>query len=121
MTDLFAGLLVSDREAAVRWWSAALGADPVMFPNDTEAVWEVGEHRYVYVDADLGERQPGHADVTLFLDESDDLDERVRAMAGRGVEPTLDETYDNGVRKVTFTDPDGNRLGLGAAPAQNSR
>jgi catechol 2,3-dioxygenase-like lactoylglutathione lyase family enzyme len=117
VTALFAGLLVSDREAAVGWWSAALGADPVMFPNDTEAVWEVGDGRYVYVDAALDGRQPGQGEVTLFVDEDTDLDDRVAAMSGRGVEATLRETYDNGVRKVTFTDPDGNRLGLGAGPS----
>jgi len=117
VTDVFAGLLVSDREAAVRWWSAALGADPLMYPNDTEAVWQVGEHAYVYVDAALDGRAPGQGEVTLFLDEGTDLDERVTAMSGRGIAVSLRETYDNGVRKVTFTDPDGNRLGLGAGPA----
>ena len=116
MTDLFAGLLVSDRDVAVRWWSAALGSDPVMFPDEHEAVWEVGEHRYVFVRAEP-DGHPGHGEVTLFLDEGTDLDERVIAAAERGIEPTLRETYDNGVRKVTFTDPDGNRLGLGAGPA----
>ncbi len=115
MSDLFAGLLVANRDVAVRWWSAALGSDPVMLPNDSEAVWQVGEHRYVYVDAALGGRPPGHGEVTLFLAEDDDLDTRVAAMAERGVEPMQHEAYDNGVRKVTFTDPDGNRLGLSSA------
>lgn len=116
MNDLFAGLLVSDRDAAVAWWSCALGSDPVMFPNATEAVWEVGP-AYVYVDADLDGRTPGQGEVTVFLAADDDLDARVGALAAQGIEPTLRETYDDGVRKVTFTDPDGNRLGLGAAPA----
>jgi len=48
--------------------------------------------------------------VTLFVD---DLSERVAAIAERGIEPHLDETYDNGVRKVTFRDPEGNEVGLG--------
>ena len=115
MTSLFAGLLVSDLDASVAWWSAALGVDPLMRPNDTEVVWEVGADRYVYVDAALHGRTPGQGEVTLFL--ADGLDERVDALAARGLSPTLQETYDNGVRKVTYTDPDGNQLGLGAAPA----
>jgi catechol 2,3-dioxygenase-like lactoylglutathione lyase family enzyme len=115
-TDLFAGLLVSDLDEAVRWWSAALGLDPLMFPNDTEAVWELGEHRYVYVDSALDGRAPGQGVVTLFL--SEDLEARVESMSERGIEPISREAYDNGVRKVTYTDPDGNLLGLGAGPAR---
>ncbi len=39
------------------------------------------------------------------------------AVAGRGIEPALEETYDNGVRKVTYVDPDGNRVAFGEVPA----
>ena len=43
----------------------------------------------------------------------DDLTERVAAITERGLEPYLDETYDNGVRKVTYRDPEGNEIGFG--------
>ena len=33
------------------------------------------------------------------------------------LEPALRETYDNGVRKVTFRDEDGNEIGFGGVPA----
>ena len=115
MTSLFAGLLVSDLARAERWWSAALGADPLMRPNHSEVVWQAGS-AYVYVDCALEGRVPGQGQVTLFLDDGVDLDARVSALAAHGITPVLDETYDDGVRKVTFTDPDGNRLGLGAGP-----
>ena len=114
MTALFAGLLVSDLVAAERWWSAALGTDPLMRPNATEVVWQVGEGRFVHVDSALEGRVPGQGEVTLFLDEGGDLEAQVERVATAGLLPTLRETYDNGVRKVTFTDPDGNRLSLGA-------
>jgi catechol 2,3-dioxygenase-like lactoylglutathione lyase family enzyme len=117
VTSLFAGLLVSDLPSAERWWSAALGSAPLMRPNDTEVVWEIGSGAYVYADAALDGRTPGHGEVTLFLEEGADLEARVAAIAAEGIEPTLRETYDNGVRKVTYTDPDGNRFGLGAGPA----
>jgi hypothetical protein len=39
------------------------------------------------------------------------------AVRTRGLEPATTETYDNGVRKATFVDADGNELGLGGAPA----
>jgi len=110
--DLFACLVVSDRTAAVDWCSRLLGADPVMYPNDTEAVWELGEHRFLYVEALPG--RAGSSQVTLFVE---DLDAWVAAAATRGIEPTKRETYDNGVRKVTFTDADGNEVGIGGGPA----
>ena len=49
----------------------------------------------------------------------DDLDARVRAIAGRGVEPAEEETYANGVRKTTFRDPDGNEIGFARGPASH--
>jgi hypothetical protein len=46
----------------------------------------------------------------------DDLDERVESIGVRGIEPALQETYGNGVRKVIYRDPDGNEIGFGGAP-----
>ena len=40
------------------------------------------------------------------------------AIAGRGIEPAERETYENGVRKVTYRDPDGNEIGFGGAPLE---
>jgi catechol 2,3-dioxygenase-like lactoylglutathione lyase family enzyme len=110
--DLFAGIPVRDYTAALDWYERLLGSPPAFFPNDVEAVWELAEHRFLYI-----EHKPdhaGHALHTLFVD---DLDERVAGISGRGLEPALRETYDNGVRKVTYRDPDGNEIGLGGGPA----
>jgi catechol 2,3-dioxygenase-like lactoylglutathione lyase family enzyme len=109
--DLFAGVSVSDYERAVAWYGRLLGAEPSFRPNDVEAVWEVAEHRYVYIE--LRARHAGHALQTLFVD---DLDARVAAIAGRGLEPAELQTYANGVRKVTYRDPDGNEFGFGGGP-----
>ncbi|WP_369254755.1 VOC family protein [Geodermatophilus amargosae] len=110
--DLFAGIPVSDRERALDWYGRLFGSGPAFLPNDVEAVWEVAEHRYVYTELEPG--HAGHARVTLFVD---DLDARVTTMRARGVEPASRETYGNGVRKVTYRDPDGNEIGFGGAPA----
>jgi len=110
--DLFAGISVADYPAALAWYERLLGTPPSFFPNDAEAVWQVAAHRFVYI-----EHRPGHAGhglLTLFVD---DLDDRVAAMRGRGVEPAERETYENGVRKVTYRDPDGNEIGFGGGPA----
>ncbi len=50
---------------------------------------------------------------SLFVD---DLYALVAQMAARGVDPSKRETYANGVRKITYRDPDGNEIGLGGAP-----
>ncbi|HEY3681880.1 MAG TPA: VOC family protein [Streptosporangiaceae bacterium] len=109
--DFFGGIPVTDYPAAVAWYERLLGGPPAFAPNDTESVWELAEHRYVYV-----VRMPehaGHARHTLFVD---DLDARVAAIGGRGIEPALREQYDNGVRKITYRDADGNEIGFGGGP-----
>ena len=109
---LFAGLRVRDYQAARPWYEQLLG-EPTMFPHDTEAVWTLADDRSVYI-----VEHPdgaGHSVVTLFVD---DLDGVVDAIAARGLEPAERETYSNGVRKVTYRDPDGNEIGFGGAPLE---
>lgn len=106
--DLFAGIPVSDYPAALGWYERLLGSPPAFFPNDTEAVWELAEHRYIY----LVHRpeQAGSAMNTVLVD---DLDVRAAGIADRGLEPTRRETYQGGMRKITYYDPDGNEIGFG--------
>ena len=110
---LFAGLAVSDYQRALTSYERLLGSEPAFFPNATEAVWELAEHRYLYI-KELPERA-GHALHTVFVN---DLDERVESIGARGIEPTSQETYGNGVRKVIYRDPDGNEIGFGGAPLE---
>ena len=108
---LFAGIPVSDYQAARPWYELLLGSEPSMLPHDTEAVWHVGEGRSIYIVEDPG--RAGHAVHTLF---AEDLDALVDEIAARGIEPAERETYSNGVRKITFRDADGNELGFAGAP-----
>lgn len=110
--DLFAGIPVTDYAAALPWYEKLLGGPPSFFPHETEAVWEVAEHRSVYI-VQLPERA-GNAVLTLFVD---DLDARIGQIAERGLEPAQRETYGNGVRKITYRDADGNEIGFGGGPA----
>jgi catechol 2,3-dioxygenase-like lactoylglutathione lyase family enzyme len=109
--DLFAGIPVADYTAALEWYERLLGSSPTFFPPDTEAVWGLAEHRYVYI-VQQPERA-GHAMHTLFVD---DLDALVGQIANRGLDPAKRETYSNGVRKTTYQDPDGNEIGFGGVP-----
>lgn len=107
--DLFAGIPVRDYAAAAAWYEQLLGAPPSFLPNDTEAVWELADHRYMYIK--VQPEHAGHAMHTLFVG---DFDARISQIAGRGLEPDKREAYANGVRKATFRDPDGNEVGFGA-------
>jgi catechol 2,3-dioxygenase-like lactoylglutathione lyase family enzyme len=109
--DLFAGVPVADYAAALDWYERLFGSPPSFVPTDTEAVWELAEHRFVFI-----EQRPdraGHARHLVFVD---DLDARIAQIAGRGLAPAERETYSNGVRKVAYRDPDGNEMGFGGAP-----
>lgn len=109
--DLYAGIPVSDYTAALAWYERLLGCPPTFVASDTEAVWELAEHRSVAI-----EQRPehaGHAMLTIFVD---DLDALVARTADRGIEPTRRETYSNGVRKATYHDPEGNEISFGGPP-----
>jgi len=110
--DLFGGIPVRDYTSAVAWYERLLGAPPSFLPNDIEAVWELAEHRYVYIV--VRPEHSGHALHTVFVS---DFDARIAQIAERGLEPDQRETYGNGVRKATFRDPDGNEIGFGGNPA----
>ena len=110
--DLFAGIPVRDYSSAAAWYERLLGGPPSFLPNDTEAVWELADHRYVFIE--VRPEHAGHAMHTLFVG---DFDARISQIAERGLEPANKrETYANGVRKATFCDPDGNEIGFGGEP-----
>jgi predicted enzyme related to lactoylglutathione lyase len=105
-----------DYAAALTWYERLLGSPPAFFPNDIEAVWELAEHRYLFI-----EQRPehaGHAMQTFFVD---DFDALIAQITDRGVEPTERETYSNGVRKTTYCDPDGNEVGFGGPPSARNQ
>jgi catechol 2,3-dioxygenase-like lactoylglutathione lyase family enzyme len=110
--DLFAGIRVSDLVAAMHWYELLFGRPPSFLPNDDEAVWELAEHRYVFI-----EQRPEDAGRSRHLLFVDDLDSLVAQIGDRGLAPSELETLPNGVRKAVYRDPDGNQFELGGAPA----
>lgn len=108
--DLYAGIPVSDYASALAWYERLLGSAPFVV-SSTEAVWELAEHRSVFI-----EERPEHAGHALHTIFVDDLDARVEQIAKRGLQPAERETYSNGVRKVSYRDLDGNEIGFGGTP-----
>jgi glyoxalase/bleomycin resistance protein/dioxygenase superfamily protein len=105
--DLFAGIPVTDYPRGVAWMERLLGRPADFVAHETECVWDVAEHRSVYV-VQYAEHA-GHAMVLLFLS---DLERFLAEVAERGLEPDRIEVYGE-VRKAVFLDPDGNEIGLG--------
>lgn len=108
---LYAGIPVNAYTTALAWYERLFGSPPSFFPHDTEAVWELAEHRSVYI-----VQQPEHAGHAMHTLIVDDFDTRMAEIAKRGLEPAKRETYSNGMRKTTYVDPDGNEIGFGGAP-----
>jgi catechol 2,3-dioxygenase-like lactoylglutathione lyase family enzyme len=108
--DLFAGIRVSDYETAKAWYVRLLGAEPSFVAHATEAVWELAEHRFLFIDEDAD--GAGRATHTLFVD---DLDARVEDIASRGIDPDERVTYPGKARKAIYRDSDGNEISFGGA------
>jgi catechol 2,3-dioxygenase-like lactoylglutathione lyase family enzyme len=108
--DLYAGIRVSDFEQAKAWYERLLGSEPSFLAHATEAVWELAEHRYLFIEEDT--EGVGGALHTVFVD---DLDARVADIASRGIEPDERVTYPGKARKVIYRDADGNEIGFGGA------
>lgn len=111
MTGLYCGVPVSDRGAALEWYAAFFGrpADEVI---GGEALWRVTETAWVFVD-----EHPERAGRALLTLEVEGLDAVLARLAAHGIAHEPVETYDNGVRHVVVSDPDGNSLSLAAPPA----
>jgi hypothetical protein len=106
--DFFAGIPVTDYATALPWYERFFGRPPSFLPNDTEAVWEVAEHRYIYV-----VQEPERAGNALVLSFVDDLEDRVAKLALRGIQPSGREAYDGGATKVVYRDAEGNEISFG--------
>jgi catechol 2,3-dioxygenase-like lactoylglutathione lyase family enzyme len=111
VTEVFAGIAVRDREAAIEFYERLLGAAPTMLPNDDEAAWQLTGGGWVYVVRDA--ERAGRALLTVLVD---DLGERRAAIAERGIELGPVEINGAGVPTTWVTDPDGNRIQIAQPP-----
>ena len=110
--ELFAGIPVKDIKISQAWYERFFGCPPSFFPNEKEAVWQLAEHRWIYIIV-----QPEHAGGSIQTILGDDLDKVIAQIAERGIDFEKEETPAENVRKVMYFDPDGNEIGLGSASA----
>jgi catechol 2,3-dioxygenase-like lactoylglutathione lyase family enzyme len=111
ITDLFAGVPVSDLDAGVDWYTRFFGRPPDHRVGD-EVLWEIDEHATLFIEPNA--EQAGAGRITLAVT---GLDELLEGLVGRGIEHEPIETYSNGVRHVTIPDPDGNAIAFAEPPS----
>jgi catechol 2,3-dioxygenase-like lactoylglutathione lyase family enzyme len=110
ITQLFAGVPVSDLEAGIDWYTRFFGRPPDMRVGE-EILWEIDEHATLFIEPDAP--QAGSARITFAVTGLDALLER---LADQGIEHEPIETYSNGVRHVKIPDPDGNAIAFAEPP-----
>lgn len=111
--ELFAGIPVKDYKISLAWYERLFGCPPSFLPNETEAVWQISEHQWVYIIV-----QPEHAGGSVNTILGGDLEKLINQISERGLEFDKEEKPAENVRKVMYFDPDGNEIGFGSAPSE---
>jgi catechol 2,3-dioxygenase-like lactoylglutathione lyase family enzyme len=115
ITDLIAGVPVSDLEASIDWYARFFGRPPDLRVGD-EILWDIDEHATLFIEPNAA--QAGAGRITFAVAELDTLLER---LAAEGIAHEPIETYSNGVRHVKVRDPDGNAIALAEPPGAATR
>ncbi|MBC3191883.1 VOC family protein [Pseudonocardia sp. C8] len=110
MTDLIAGVPVSDLDLGIDWYTRFFGRSPDMRVGD-EVLWDVVDHATLFIEPDAA--RAGSGRITFAVTDLDGLLDR---LSNQRIEHEPVETYSNGVRHVTVPDPDGNVLAFAEPP-----
>ena len=110
ITDLFAGVPVSDLDAGIDWYTRFFGRPPDTRVGD-EVLWEIDEHATLFIEPNSA--QAGAGRITFAVT---GLDALLEQLAAKRIEHEPIETYSNGVRHVNVPDPDGNAIALAEPP-----
>lgn len=110
ITDLIAGVPVSDLDLSIEWYTRFFGRAPDMRAGD-EILWDVAEHATLFIEPNAA--QAGAGRITFAVA---GLDALLDHLANQRIEYEPIETYSNGVRHVTIRDPDGNALAFAEPP-----
>lgn len=110
ITDLIAGVPVSDLDASIEWYTRFFGRSPDMRAGD-EVLWDVAEHATLFIEPNAAQASAGR--ITFAVAGLDALLER---LVGQRIEHESIETYSNGVRHVKIPDPDENAIAFAEPP-----
>jgi catechol 2,3-dioxygenase-like lactoylglutathione lyase family enzyme len=110
ITQLFAGVPVSDLDASIDWYTRFFGRDPDHRVGD-EVLWELDGGATLFIEPNAARAGAGR--ITFAVAGLDALLER---LAAARIEHEEIETYSNGVRHVNIPDPDGNAIAFAEPP-----
>jgi catechol 2,3-dioxygenase-like lactoylglutathione lyase family enzyme len=110
ITHLWAGVPVSDLDAAIDWYTRFFGRAPDMRAGD-EVLWDIDEHACLFIEPNAAHAGSGR--MTLGVTGLDALLER---LAEQGIEHEPVETYSRGERHAKIPDPDGNAIAFVESP-----
>lgn len=102
---LFAGVAVTEFDAAVTWFARLFGRPADIIVKDDEVMWRIADAAWLYVLEDAA--RAGHALVSIAVP---DLNATTVEIVGRGIAEPHREVVPGAGRKATFTDPDGNAV-----------
>lgn len=102
ITDLFAGVPVSDLEASIDWYTRFFGRPPDSRVGE-EILWEIDEHAWLFIEPNAARAGAGRITFAVV-----GLDALLERLAAERIEHEPIET--NGVRHVNVPDPDGNAI-----------
>src|SRR5262245_36980332 len=111
ITQLVAGVPVSDLDASIGWYTRFFGRPPDLRVGD-EVLWDVDEHATLFIEPNVD--QAGAGRITFAVE---GLDRLLEHLVAEGIEHEPVETYSNGVRHVKIPDPDGNAIAFAEPPA----
>ena len=110
ITDLYAGVPVSDLDASIDWYTRFFGRPADLRVGD-EVLWDIDEHATLFIEPNMARAGAGR--ITLAVAGLDALLER---LAAEHIEHEPIESYSNGVRHVNVPDPDGNAIAVVEPP-----
>ncbi len=104
---IFAGVPVSDFDAARAWYERFFGRPPDVVAHESEVMWRVTDRGWLYI-----LRDPDRAGSSIVTMAVPDLDEAASALTARGVSPGAIEPEGDAGRKSVVADADGNSIAL---------
>jgi catechol 2,3-dioxygenase-like lactoylglutathione lyase family enzyme len=110
ITQLVAGVPVSNLDVGVDWYTRFFGRPPDLRVGE-EVLWDIDEHATLFIEPNAELAGAGRITLTVA-----GLDELLEGLAARRIEHEPIETYSTGVRHVNIPDPDGNRIAFVEPP-----
>jgi predicted enzyme related to lactoylglutathione lyase len=102
---VFAGVAVTNFPDAISWYDGLFGRPADVVVTDDEVMWRFSDTAWLYV-----VHNPERAGQALVALSVADLDQTVKAIAGRGITGQPIEKVGDAGRKATFSDSDGNEV-----------